>query len=238
MDAVPIDLAATNAWLKLRSPADVMDWAATTFGDTLVMSSSFGAESAALLHLVTKRLPDIRVIMIDTGFLFPETHQFMESLRWRMNLNVWIYRTKQDPFGYLERAGETNPMNRTDVASCCAVNKNEPFERAIRELKPRAWIRGIRKQQAITRENREIVEWSERYNCYAISPLLNWSTREIHHYMKQHDLPWHPLYEKGYASIGCNPLSCTRPVQIGEDPRAGRWSGHAKVECGLHLEVR
>jgi phosphoadenosine phosphosulfate reductase len=116
------------------------------------------------------------------------------------------------------------------------MNKNEPFERAMKELEPRAWLRGIRRAQSDTRKGAQFVEWNSRYNCYAVSPLLNWSTRDIYQYMKQHDLPYHPLYEKGYLSIGCNPLSCTRPVTAGEDPRAGRWTGQGKVECGINLE--
>jgi phosphoadenosine phosphosulfate reductase len=105
----------------------------------------------------------------------------------------------------------------------------------MRDLAPRAWLRGIRRNQADTRKASQFVEWSQRYNCYAVSPLLNWTGREIHQYMKQHDLPYHPLYEQGYASIGCNPLSCTRPIGAGEDPRSGRWSGSGKVECGINL---
>jgi phosphoadenosine phosphosulfate reductase len=116
------------------------------------------------------------------------------------------------------------------------VNKNEPFDRAMKELAPVAWMRGIRRSQASTRSEKRIVEWSKRNNCYAISPLLPWDDQRINAYMKQHDLPHHPLYESGYKSIGCNPLTCTRPVMPGEDPRAGRWSGTAKTECGLHLE--
>jgi phosphoadenosine phosphosulfate reductase len=106
----------------------------------------------------------------------------------------------------------------------------------MHELQPRAWLRGIRRGQATTRSNRRIVEWNDRNHCYAISPLLAWDDTQIHDYMKQHDLPFHPLYASGYKSIGCNPLSCTRPVMPGEDPRAGRWAATAKTECGLHLE--
>ncbi len=105
----------------------------------------------------------------------------------------------------------------------------------MRDLRPKAWLRGIRRHQADTRKAARFIQWSRRYDCYAISPLLNWTTRDIHAYMKLHDLPYHPLYEKGYASIGCNPLSCTRPIQVGEDPRGGRWSGTGKVECGINL---
>lgn len=230
-----IDVDSLNSVLESADAAKIVSWAATEFADDLVMSSSFGAESAMLLHMATRVLPRIRVIMIDTGYLFPETHRFMEELRLRFDLNVWIYRTCNDPFAYLHAAGEENPTWRKDVNACCAANKNEPMERAMKDLRPRAWLRGIRRQQAETRKKRQIIEWSPRYVCHAISPLLNMSTRDIFQYMKQHDLPYHPLVEKGYASIGCNPLSCTRPIQPGEDPRAGRWAGTEKVECGINL---
>jgi phosphoadenosine phosphosulfate reductase len=174
--------------------------------------------------------------MVDTGYLFPETFAHMEALRKRLNLNVWVYRTRNDPIQYLRDAGEGEPSWRNDVDRCCAMNKNEPFERAMKEIAPRAWLRGIRRAQSDTRRGAQFVEWNSRYNCHAVSPLLNWSTRDIYQYMKQHDLPYHPLYEKGYLSIGCNPLSCTRPVTAGEDPRAGRWAGQGKVECGINLE--
>ena len=232
-----LDLDAINAVLDTYDPARVVDWAAQEFGEGLVMSSSFGAESALLLHMATRAKPDIKVIVVDTGYLFPETHAFLETLRHRFDLNIWTYRTRQDPIQYLKDAGETDPTFRNNVEACCAVNKNEPFDRAIKELQPRAWLRGIRRNQADTRAARKPVEWSKRFNCYAVSPLLSWDRRQIHQYMKQHDLPYHPLFDQGYASIGCNPLSCTRPIQIGEDARAGRWSGTNKIECGLHLEA-
>jgi phosphoadenosine phosphosulfate reductase len=105
----------------------------------------------------------------------------------------------------------------------------------MRELKPRAWLRGVRADQTTVRGKSRFVAWSERFDCFAISPLLGWTSRDIFNYMKKHDLPHHPLYEKGYASIGCSPLSCTRPIQAGEDARSGRWSGSGKVECGINL---
>src|SRR5688572_3051347 len=231
----PLDLATLNPLFEKSQPADVVKWAAAQFGADLVMSSSFGAESALMIHLAIQHKPDIRIIMVDTGYLFPETHAFMEQLRRRFNLNLWTYRTRNDPIAYLQRAGEDNPEFRKDPEACCAVNKNEPFDRAMRELRPRAWLRGIRRNQTETRKAVSFVEWAAKHKCYAVSPLLNWTGREIYYYMKQHDLPYHPLYEHGYLSIGCNPLSCTRAVQDGEDPRAGRWSGAPKVECGINL---
>ncbi len=231
-----LDPDTLNPMLDRQTPEQIVAWAAAEFADGLVMTSSFGAESALLLHMATRVKPDIKIIFVDTGYLFPETHAFMEELRRHFDLNVWAYRTRNDPIEYLKSHGETDTTWRQDVESCCGANKNEPFDRAMKELAPAAWLRGIRRDQSDTRKNRGVLEWSRRHNCYAVSPLVTWSQRDIYGYMKRHDLPFHPLYEKGYASIGCNPLSCTRPIQIGEDPRAGRWAGQSKTECGLNVD--
>jgi len=236
MLATDLDLPEVNQLLDTRTPPQIVQWAFAQFGDRLIMTSSFGAESAVLLHMASQFVPRIRVVMVDTGYLFPETHAFMEQLRLRFDLNVWVYKTKNDPIRYLSEAGETDPTWRNNVEQCCGANKNEPFDRAMKELAPAAWLRGIRRDQADTRKSRQVVEWSKRNNCFAISPLLPWSNREIGKYMKDNDLPYHPLVEKGYLSIGCNPISCTRPILPGEDPRAGRWAGQAKTECGLHVD--
>ena len=231
-----LDLDALGPMLEGKDPAQIVAWSAAQFGDGLMMSSSFGAESALLIHMAIQVVPDIKIVFTDTGYLFPETFAFMEQLRQRFKLNVWTYRTRNDPFAYLKAAGEKDPTWRENVDACCAANKNEPFERAMKELRPAAWLRGIRRNQAETRAARQPIEWSKRYDCYAISPLLTMTSKDIFAYMKRHDLPYHPLYEKGYASIGCNPLSCTRPIMPGEDPRAGRWSGKNKLECGINVD--
>lgn len=230
-----LDLPELNAMFERATPQKIVEWAIAQWGDEVVTTSSFGAESALMIHMAVQVKPDIKVVMIDTGYLFPETHLHMEALRRRFDLNVWVYRTRNDPIAWLKEHGEGDPTWRTDVDRCCAANKNEPMERAMAELQPKAWLRGIRRNQADTRKATRFVEWFVRYNTYAVSPLLNWSTKDIYQYMKQHDLPYHPLYEKGYPSIGCNPASCTRAIQAGEDPRAGRWSGTGKVECGVNL---
>jgi phosphoadenosine phosphosulfate reductase len=232
-----LDLNSLNAMFETADPGKIVDWTVAEFGGSnIVMSSSFGADSAVMLHMATRMVPDIKIIFVNTGYLFPETHAHMEALRQRLNLNVWTYRTRNDPITYLHKSGEDNPAWRKDIDSCCAANKNEPFERAMRELQPKAWLRGIRRGQSESRKDRQFVEWSDRFNCHAISPLLNWDRRTLHAYLKKHDLPYHPLFENGYESIGCNPLSCTRPIQLGEDPRSGRWSETAKVECGINVE--
>jgi phosphoadenosine phosphosulfate reductase len=233
---VQLDLESLNQRFEQQQPQDVVAWAAETFGERLVMTSSFGAESMLLIHMATRVMPRIKIIFIDTGYLFPETWQFMEEMRQRFDLNVWVYRTRNDPIAYLRKAGEDNPEFRKDIDACCAANKNEPTERAMREIRPAGWLRGVRRAQAATRQAMPFVTWFGRYQCHAISPLLKWTGREIHAYMKQHNLPYHPLVEKGYLSIGCNPLSCTRPVMAGEDPRAGRWAGKGKLECGINVD--
>jgi phosphoadenosine phosphosulfate reductase len=231
-----LDLPTLNAAFETQHPSQIVEWALAQWGDEIIASSSFGAESALMIHLAIQHKSDIRIVMVDTGYLFPETFTHLEALRKRFNLNVWVYRTRNDPIQYLREAGEGEPTWRNDIDRCCAFNKNEPFERAMKELAPKAWLRGIRRNQADTRKAAQFVEWNARYGCYAVSPLLNWSGREIYQYMKEHDLPYHPMYEKGYLSIGCNPLSCTRAVTAGEDPRAGRWTGQGKIECGINLE--
>lgn len=231
-----LDLPSLNQSFESGDPAQIVQWAVGQFGDGLVMSSSFGAESVALIHLVNTIKPGVRIIFVNTGYLFPETHAYMEQLRQRFNLNVWTYRTRNDPIAFLRHAGEENPQWRKDIDGCCAANKIEPFVRAMAELAPACWVRGIRRDQAKTREERQIVEWSNRFKCHAVSPLLNWSPRDVHFYLKNHDLPRHPLWEKGYVSIGCNPLSCTRPVGEGEHARSGRWAGQDKTECGINVE--
>src|SRR3954451_21919125 len=136
-----LDLDAVNPVFETYDAPRIVEWAARQFGDGLVMSSSFGAESALLIHMATRVLPDIRIIMVDTGYLFPETHRFMEELRHRMNLNVWVYRTANDPIAYLHHAGEENFTWRKDIDACCGANKNEPFERDARAQAARvaAW---------------------------------------------------------------------------------------------------
>lgn len=230
-----LDLDVLNPAFEKQSAQQIIDWSYRQFGDDLVMTSSFGDQAVVLIHLATQIKPDIRIIFVDTGYLFPETHMFMEQVRQRFNLNVWTYRTKNDPVQWLKEAKENEPTWRNDIDACCAANKNEPMERAFKTIGAKAYFRGIRREQNAKREKEaEIIQWSPRYGCYAIAPMLNWTRKDVGLYMKQHDLPYHPLVEKGYLSIGCNPLSCTRPVQIGQDARSGRWAGTGKLECGIN----
>lgn len=230
------DLPALNARFASAPPHDIVRWAADTFTDRLIMTSSFGAESMCLIHLAVTARPNLPIIFVNTGYLFPETLAFMEAMRRRFNLNILEYHTRNDPIAWLTIHGEPDPRRRNNVDACCAANKNEVFDRAMKELAPAAWLRGVRADQSETRAAMQPVQWSARNNCFAVSPILRWTARDIHHYMKAHNLPYHPLWEQGYTSIGCNPETCTAPIGSAEDTRSGRWAGTTKKECGLHLE--
>ncbi|MGC9260476.1 MAG: phosphoadenylyl-sulfate reductase [Phycisphaerae bacterium] len=230
------DIEKINAAFQGGHPAELIRWAAATFDDDLMMSSSFGAESLCLIHLAIAVRPEIPIVLINTGYLFPQTLAFMEAMRQRFHLNVREYHSRHDPVVWLTINGESDPRVRQHVEACCAANKNEVFDRAMRELAPAAWLRGVRAQQTDHRAALQPVQWNQRVKCWAISPLLAWTHREVHAYMKQYELPYHPLWEQGYNSIGCNPETCTRPVGAHADQRDGRWAGMAKKECGIHLD--
>ncbi len=226
------DLTALNAQFEQLSATDIITWAAAQFGNDLAVSSSFGADSAVMLHLATRVKPDIKVITVDTGFLFPETVQFQEELVRRLRLNLFVYRPVLSREAFIRQHGK---MWRSNPEACCAFNKQEPFVRAKRELGIRCWMTGIRRSQSETRRYAAIVS-SDELGLLKVCPIATWSSRQVHEYLTANDLPYHPLRDQGYLSIGCHPEEdyCTRRVKPGEDPRAGRWAGFDKTECGLH----
>lgn len=230
--AARYDLPALNTEFEKRSAAEVIAWAAAEFGDDLAVSSSFGADSAVMLHLATQMKPDVKVITVDTGFLFAETVCFREELAKRLKLNLVVYRPVISREEFLAEHGR---MWRSNPDACCAFNKREPFERAKRELGIRCWMTGLRREQSETRKCTPIVG-RDHVGLVKLCPIALWTARDVHEYLMRHDLPYHPLREQGYLSIGCQPEEgyCTRQVKPGEDPRAGRWAGFDKTECGLH----
>lgn len=230
-------LESLNGRFEKAHPREVVQWAADFFGNDLAMTSSFGADAMCTIQLATRVLPQIRIIFVNTGYLFPETLAFMEAVRSRYQLNVLEFHTRNDPVVWLTVHGEPDPRVRQNVAACCGANKDPVMDRAMRELSPKAYLRGVRAGQTAQRGQMKIVEWMERYQCWAISPILRWTTKDVYFYMKQHGLPHHPLVEQGYVSIGCNPTTCTRAVSFGEDERVGRWSGSDKKECGINLDL-
>ena len=221
-----------NQEFETKSAEDVIRWAVGEFAPDLAMSTSFGAESAVLLHLVTQIHPTMPVLFTNTGFHFKETLEHRDKLVKRLNLNLRELKPEMSNADFLAKNGK---LYERDPDACCAFNKIAPFEKGLKDYK--AWITGIRRNQADTSKKTDFVE-NYRDKLVKVSPLLNWTSKMFWDYAKKFDLPYHPLWEKGYLSIGCSPENCTRPVKLGEDPRSGRWSGTDKVECGIHTFLK
>jgi len=211
----------TEEWLRAVIEGDLV-------GD-IALVSSFGAESAALLHLVSRIAPELPVLFLDTGKHFPETLAYRDELAKRLGLNlVNIYPEIAD----LEKRDESGLRWSYDPDGCCELRKVLPLEKALARYD--ASLTGRKAFQSTTRANlpRFEVDTADAQGRLKINPLIDWDADRIAAYFEEHDLPRHPLVERGYPSIGCMP--CTREVKPGEDPRAGRWSGWDKVECGIH----
>jgi phosphoadenosine phosphosulfate reductase len=221
-----IDLEPLNARLSSAGPEDIIRWCVDTFGDDAGISSSFGAESACLLSLATRIKPDIKVMFVDTGFLFGETLAFRDALTSRLKLNVVEFGPKIPHAEFLAQYGR---LYEKDPDLCCEINKVEPMRRAIAGLK--AWMSGVRADQTAYRKGLKTVELKPN-GLYKVSPILAWDAKKVFYYLKEQGLPMHPLWEKGYASIGCEP--CTAVPGNPDDPRSGRWKGQNKSECGIH----
>ncbi len=226
------DYEKLNREFETKPAEDIIRWAVKEFSPDLAMSTSFGAESAVLLHLATQIHPSLTVLFTNTGFHFKETLEHRDNLVKRLKLNVRELKPEIPNAEFLAKNGR---LYERDPDACCAVNKIAPFEKGLKNYK--AWITGIRRNQADTRKSSQFVE-NYRNELVKVNPLLTWTSRMFWDYAKKYDLPYHPLWEKGYLSIGCSPENCTRPVKLGEDPRAGRWSGTGKVECGIHTFLK
>jgi phosphoadenosine phosphosulfate reductase len=225
-----LDLEATNRELEAASAQEVLAWTRDTFGDSVILTSSFGADAAVMLHLVTRVLPRVRVVFLDTGYLFPETYRFADELTKRLSLDVRVFSptmtaARQEAlFGKLWEGGEA------DLEQYQRINKVEPLDRALAELAPRAWIAGVRSHQTAHRASLRTIE--QQGSIYKIHPVLRWDDEAVHHYLRKNDLPYHPLRARGYRSIG--DAHSTTPTREGEDARAGRRLGQ-HLECGIHL---
>ncbi|MCI0436330.1 MAG: phosphoadenylyl-sulfate reductase, partial [Gemmatimonadetes bacterium] len=217
---------ALNARFAAAQPADILRWAVEAFRPDVAMTSSFGAESAALIHLALQVDPQINIRVVDTGLLFPETYQFMEALKQRWRLNLSVYATRLDVERFKQEHAHL-PIGHPDF--CCSEYKVEATERALAGL--RCWITGLRRDAASTRAQTPVVEVLAS-GTVKVAPIAAWSAKDIHAYMMQYDLPYHPLWHQGYTSIGCWP--CTQRPTDPNDPRSGRWAGQSKTECGIH----
>ncbi len=194
-----------------------------------VLASSFGAQATVTLHLVTQVCPGIPVILIDTGYLFPETYRFADELTERFNLNLKVFRSEASPAWQETRFGKLWEQGLPGIERYNRINKQEPMERALRELDAGTWLSGIRRAQARSRAHIAPIEW--RRGRYKVHPIHDWSDREVGRYLKAHNLPHHPLWEKGYLSIG--DWHTTRSLAEAGSIENLRFFG-LKRECGLH----
>ncbi len=215
---------------ETRAPQEIIRWAVDSFWPEIAVSSSFQTQSMPLLHMVTQMKRGIPVFFLDTGYHFWETLIFREKIasEWKINV-IDLYRdTRWDVFA----RQNTRSLPIEDPNLCCYLHKVQPMQKTLKDIK--AWISGIRRDQTAVRAHAQILELQED-GLLKINPLLNWTKVDIKRYMEENNLPVHPLYEKGYRSVGCAP--CTIAVGANDDERAGRWAGRGKIECGLHTDM-
>jgi len=217
--------AVAEAW----TPQELLQWAFKMFGNGVEMASGFGVEGMALIDIATRINPKLRVFTVDTDFLFPETYDLIERVERRYGLQVERLRSTLTPEDQAEIYGEA--LWKTNPDQCCSLRKVAPLAEKLSGL--RAWITGIRRGQTSVRAKARKVEWDEKFQLIKVNPIVDWSNEQVWNYVRSHDVPYNPLHDSDYPSIGCT--HCTRAVRPGEDARAGRWAGSQKTECGLHL---
>ena len=229
------EIAAANERLASATPQDVLRWAAERFHPRLMMATAFGAEGCCILHMLAEIQPATTVINLDTGYQVRETLDLRDRIKTRYGIVVEYVRAEQTVAEYeAEHGGPLHP-HRPD--QCCHDRKVVPLKNAVRRIDPLAWISAIRKDQTTDRGQAAVVEWDKKFGIVKVNPLLNWTKKDVWGFIHKHDVPYNPLHDRDYPSIGCWP--CTRPVAAGEDDRAGRWAGKVKKECGLHvIEVK
>lgn len=229
-------IAAAAKELADASPQDVLKWAVTAFHPRLLMATAFGAEGCCILHMLAEIQPAVTVINLDTGYQFPETLELRETIKARYGIEVVYIRPELTVPEYEAEHGGPLYSHRPD--QCCHDRKVLPLRNAMEHYDPLAWISAIRKDQTVNRaSNAGVVQWDAKFNVVKVNPLLNWTKKDVWGFIVNNDVPYNPLHDRDYPSIGCWP--CTRAVTAGEDDRAGRWAGNVKKECGLHvIEVK
>ncbi|HVN15423.1 MAG TPA: phosphoadenylyl-sulfate reductase, partial [Anaerolineales bacterium] len=214
---------------ETKTPQEIIKWAVDSFWPEIALSSSFQTQSMPLLHMATRIQPNLLIYFLDTGYHFWETLMFREEIAHKWMLNVLdLYRdSRWDVF--VRQNVRALPTDDPDL--CCYLHKVMPMQKAMKDVK--AWISGIRRDQTPERARAKILE--KKDGLLKINPLLNWTKQDVQAYIDEHHLPVHPLFGKGYRSVGCAP--CTVAIGINDDERAGRWAGRGKTECGLHTTL-
>ncbi|OQW35187.1 MAG: phosphoadenosine phosphosulfate reductase [Nitrospira sp. SG-bin1] len=224
------ELQAWSASLETKPPQDVLAATIERY-ERIVLACSFGAEDVVLVDMVHRINPSVPLFYLDTDFLFPETYATRDHVIERYGLkSTQVIQVKSllSPEKQAEDYGDALWTSNPD--QCCQLRKVEPLTRVLRGYE--AWITGIRRDQAPSRANAGLIEWDQKFNLVKVNPLARWTWADVWAYIKLYEVPYNPLHDQDYPSIGCT--FCTAPVAPGDDPRAGRWKNFAKTECGLH----
>jgi len=217
--------SAAETW----TPQHVLAWALETFGNRVAISSAFGAEGMVVIDMASRLGKDFRLFTIDTEFLFPETYNLMDKIEERYGISIERVYSALSPEEQDKKQGMALWTRDPDL--CCNLRKVEPLRRKLSELS--AWITSIRRDQTSARAEAQRIEWDSKFGLAKINPIVDWSAKQVWRYIHDHEVPYNELHDQNYPSIGCT--HCTRAIRPGEDPRAGRWSGFTKTECGLHI---
>ncbi|NMP31704.1 phosphoadenylyl-sulfate reductase [Thalassotalea sp. M1531] len=220
-----------NELLEQQQPIERVEWAMENLPGNFVLSSSFGIQSAVMLHMMTQIDPNLPVLITDTGHLFPETYRFIDELTQRLNLNLKVYSAKQSASWQLARYGEQWCQGEEALKRYNTMNKVEPLERGLSELNAGTWFSGIRRQQSAHRAGLSVV--SILRGRFKVHPIIDWSNKDVHQYLTKHNLPYHPLWDEGYVSVGDTHSS--QPLSAGMDEQDTRFNGMQR-ECGLHTD--
>lgn len=229
MSTKGISIFQMNKQLEKFSAVRRIEWALENLQGDYIVTSSFGIQAALMLHMTTRIMPDIKVILLDTGYLFPETYGFIETLVDRLNLNLHVYRGDISPAWQEHKYGQLWKQGESGIDKYNHINKVEPLQRALQENNVGCWFSALRRQQSKTRSLLPVLQLKN--NTYKIYPIVNWSHQDVHHYLTKFKLPYHPLWEKGYVSLG--DIHTTRPLVQGMSEDETRFYG-LKRECGIH----
>lgn len=222
-------LAEFNSQLEAMNALQRVEWAVEYLPTEFVLSSSFGIQAALTLHMVTQIVPNIPVILTDTGYLFPETYQFIEVLTDKLNLNLQVYRAKQSPAWQEALHGQLWTQGLDGIERYNQLNKVEPMERGLHELQAQTWFSGLRREQSASRANLSVLGIGK--GIFKVLPVIDWNNKQVYEYLTKYDLPYHPLWEQGYLSVG--DTHTTRKWEEGMNEEDTRFFG-LKRECGLH----
>ncbi len=225
----PVDWVDQGEFLTGQSPTAILEWTYDAFGREVTLASSFGLEDVMLIDLASRINPHPDVFFLDTGLLFHETYLTVEAVKARYPIELRTIRPALSLDQQAQAYGEDLWARTPDV--CCNIRKVAPLTEALSGY--RAWITGVRREQSPTRAAAQAVEWDDKHGLVKINPLVMLTVDEVWNWVAKHEVPYNPMHDNGFPSIGCMP--CTRAVKPGEDPRAGRWAGFNKQECGLHL---